>query len=113
MSWQDDTMIEQERADALFNMGEAEWRDTFMEAMEMAKEDQKETLKKAKRVDYNKKYWQEHKEQISAHRKEIYKRDRDKINERNKRWLKNNKEQWNAYLREYRRRKKLDREAQV
>lgn len=29
MSWQDDAMIEQEQADALFDMGEAEWRDTF------------------------------------------------------------------------------------
>lgn len=27
MSWQDDAMIEQEQADALFYMGEAEWRD--------------------------------------------------------------------------------------
>ena len=26
MSWQDDAMIEQERADALEYMGEAEWR---------------------------------------------------------------------------------------
>ena len=26
MSWQDDAMIEQEQADALFYMGEAEWR---------------------------------------------------------------------------------------
>lgn len=31
MSWQDDAMIEQERADALEYMGEAEWRDTFEE----------------------------------------------------------------------------------
>lgn len=29
MSWQDDAMIEQERADALFYMGEAEWRDMY------------------------------------------------------------------------------------
>lgn len=29
MSWQDDAMIEQEQADALFDMGEAEWRDFF------------------------------------------------------------------------------------
>ena len=28
MSWQDDAMIEQERADALKYMGEAEWRET-------------------------------------------------------------------------------------
>lgn len=27
MSWQDDVMIEQERADSLWEMGEAEWRD--------------------------------------------------------------------------------------
>lgn len=27
MSWQDDAMTEQEYADALWNMGEAEWRD--------------------------------------------------------------------------------------
>lgn len=31
MSWQDDAMIEQERADSLYFMGEAEWRDTFEE----------------------------------------------------------------------------------
>ena len=29
MSWQDDAMIEQERADALWTMGEAEWRDLY------------------------------------------------------------------------------------
>ena len=27
MSWQDDAMIEQDAADALFYMGEAEWRE--------------------------------------------------------------------------------------
>lgn len=27
MSWQDDVMAEQEAADALYNMGEAEWRE--------------------------------------------------------------------------------------
>lgn len=27
MSWQDDAMAEQEYADALFEMGEAEWRE--------------------------------------------------------------------------------------
>ena len=29
MSWQDDVMIEQEKADALEYMGEAEWRDMY------------------------------------------------------------------------------------
>ena len=31
MSWQDDTMIEQEEADALAWMGEAEWREMYGE----------------------------------------------------------------------------------
>lgn len=100
MSWQDDAMIEQEAADALYNMGEAEWRDMYKDKSE-----------------HNKKYWHEywdkHKEQILAHRREIYKRDRDKINKRNIQWKKDNKEKWNAYMREYRKRKRLDRKAQV
>lgn len=31
MSWQDDVMIEQEQADALGDMGEAEWRELYGE----------------------------------------------------------------------------------
>lgn len=31
MSWQDDAMAEQEVADALFEMGEAEWRDMYFD----------------------------------------------------------------------------------
>lgn len=109
MSWQDDAMAEQEAADALEYMGEAEWREMYGED----RLDRKLAEDRKKRSEYNARYWAEHKEQISAHRKEVYKRDRDKINERNKRWLKNNREQWNAYLREYRRKKKLDKEKQV
>ena len=29
MSWQDDVMIEQEQAEALYHLGEAEWKDTY------------------------------------------------------------------------------------
>lgn len=29
MSWQDDAMIEQEQKDALFEMGEVEWRELY------------------------------------------------------------------------------------
>jgi len=47
MSWQDDAMAEQDCADALFGMGEAEWRDTFCEAMKRAKEDQDKIIKEA------------------------------------------------------------------
>lgn len=39
MSWQDDAMIEQERADALFGMGEAEWRDLYGDKGEDEDED--------------------------------------------------------------------------
>lgn len=31
MSWQDDIMAEQDQADALNYMGEAEWRDLYMD----------------------------------------------------------------------------------
>ena len=34
MSWEDDAMAEQEEADALFNMGEAEWREMYKEENE-------------------------------------------------------------------------------
>lgn len=34
MSWQDDAMAEQDEADALFYMGEAEWRDMYKEDKE-------------------------------------------------------------------------------
>lgn len=34
MSWQDDAMIEQEQADALWDMGEAEWRDLYKDKEE-------------------------------------------------------------------------------
>lgn len=37
MSWQDDVMIEQERADALNYMGEAEWRDVLVAGRQMGK----------------------------------------------------------------------------
>ena len=34
MSWQDDVMAEQEAADALEYMGEAEWRDLYEEEVD-------------------------------------------------------------------------------
>ena len=34
MSWQDDAMTEQDMADALWTMGEAEWRDMYKEKEE-------------------------------------------------------------------------------
>ena len=37
MSWQDDAMTDQEMANALFNMGEAEWRDMMKDLEDKAK----------------------------------------------------------------------------
>lgn len=55
MSWQDDAMIEQEQADALFNMGEAEWRDIVGSSRQMGKTELvKEKLK----------YYLEHKKDL-------------------------------------------------
>ena len=110
MSWQDDAMIEQEQADALFYMGEAEWRDmyTTYEKVErkVGRPRKSEEHKKQKRREYSAKYWATHREQISEKRKKKYQENRDKILERNKRWLQGNKEKWNEYQREYRKRKK-------
>ena len=56
--------------------------------------------------EYNSRYYAEHKEEISERRKKVYKRDKKKITERNLKWRNNNREHWNAYMREYRRKKK-------
>ena len=57
---------------------------------------------------YNAEYWAKHKEEISAHRKAFYQEHKAEINERNKRWLNANRDKWNAYMREYRKRKKAE-----
>lgn len=108
MSWQDDVMIEQEAADALNYMGEAEWRDMYEEPKKIGRPRKSEEEKKQNRKAYNARYWTAHKEEISERRKKVYKENRDKTLARNKRWLKNNKDQWNAYQREYRKRKKAE-----
>ena len=41
MSWQDDVMVEQEEADALNYMGEAEWRDLYGDKKEEGKKEEK------------------------------------------------------------------------
>ena len=38
MSWQDDAMIEQEEAEAINHMGEAEWRDMYKEEEDAVEE---------------------------------------------------------------------------
>ena len=61
------------------------------------------------RSEYNAKYWAEHKEEISERRKKLYKEHKAEIDERNKRWLNANRDKWNAYMRERRKKAKLDK----
>ena len=97
MSWQDDAMADQDCADALFGMGEAEWRDLFCESMKRAKEDQDKILKKAKRAEYNKKWRDNNKEKMK------------KINRENAaNWRSNNRDKYNEYHREWYRKKKAN-----
>ena len=65
------------------------------------------------RKEYNAKYWAEHKEEISAKRKEYYKEHKEEIDKRNRVWLDANREHWNEYMRKRRAKQKLDKENNV
>lgn len=67
-------------------------------------------ISKEKKKEYNASYWEANKKRISEKRKADYMKNRDKITERNKKWKKDNREQWNAYLREYRTKRKVDKQ---
>lgn len=59
-----------------------------------------------KRREYNAKYWRTHKKEIQSRRREFYKENRERILARNKQYFIENREAWNAYMRNYRKRKK-------
>ena len=84
MSWQDDVMIEQEQADALWYMGEAEWRDMYKD------KEEEEILKRSKRAEYNKRWREKHPEQMK------------KINRENAaNWRAKNRDKYNAYHKDW------------
>ena len=68
---------------------------------------------KKNRSEYNKRYWATHKEEIAEQRKGFYKEHKKEILERNKKWLEENRDRWNAYQREYRAKRKLDKKKKV
>lgn len=82
-----------------------------------------EEEKRATKEAYMKRYRAAHKEDISqynheyskTHRKEIQakRRENPHIAEYQKEWKNKNREKWNAYMREYRKRKKLDNNNEV
>lgn len=56
--------------------------------------------------EYNAKYYQEHKKELSEKKKKAYRENPEKSKELVYKWREKNRERWNAYMRE---RRKLDR----
>lgn len=60
--------------------------------------------------EYMREYWIKNKKRLSIQRSKYYKEHKEEIDERNKVWLENNRDKWNAYMRERRRKAKLDKQ---
>ena len=58
--------------------------------------------------EYMQEYWIKNKKRLSAQRSKYYQEHKEEIDERNKAWLEKNRDKWNAYMREYRKRKKAE-----
>ena len=114
MSWQDDVIIEQERADALEYMGEAEWRDMYDDVSPDYEYDILKTNdpdgKKWKKQLYMSEYHKAHRDKANAARKKWRLAHPNEEKERNtknlQQWREKNREKYNAYQREYHKRKK-------
>lgn len=65
------------------------------------------------RQEYFKKYYEEHKKELSEKKAEYYKRNPEKYKASHARWMQENREKWNAYMRERRRKAKLDSEKDI
>lgn len=63
----------------------------------------REEEKKAKRAEYNRKYWAAHKNEI----KEKRKLTKEHRTEWQRQWFRDNKEKWNEYMRKRRMQNKL------
>lgn len=80
-------------------------------------------MNKEEKAAYMKKYREEHLEEIKANRRYWYRQNKERVKQYNKtyyethgatcqaKWLEKNRDKWNAYMREYRKRKKLERSA--
>ncbi len=53
--------------------------------------------------EYNAKYYQEHKKELSEKKKKAYRENPEKSKELVYKWREKNRERWNAYMRERRR----------
>jgi hypothetical protein len=65
----------------------------------------REEERKAKRAEYNRKYWAEHKDEIREHRKFT----RAKRSAWQREWYEKNRDKWNAYMRERYQSKKVNK----
>lgn len=113
MSRQGKMMIDQEVADALNYMGEAEWRDMYNDQepkRKVGRPRKSEEEKKAAKAAYNKKYWKKWVANMSEEQKA---KRREQTRASHDKWYQEHKEEWSAYMREYRAKKKLDNNKQV
>lgn len=62
---------------------------------------------------YNAEYYKEHRQEIADRKRKHYKENKEKILARNKRWVDANRDKWNAYMRERRKKAKLDKSEEV
>lgn len=60
--------------------------------------------------EYNAKYYQEHKKELSEKKKKAYRENPEKSKELVYKWREKNRERWNAYMRE---RRRVDKEQGV
>ena len=56
--------------------------------------------------EYNAKYYREHKEEILARKKENYRKNSEAYKQRARQRVQRDREGWNAYMREWRRKRK-------
>lgn len=56
--------------------------------------------------EYNARYYQKHKEEIKAKKRELYKANPGKVKNQVRAWRASNREHWNEYMRERRKRLK-------
>ena len=75
----------------------------------MTKEERKAYMKKwhADHAEEERKYREEHREQIRLTNKLYYTRNKERIDERHRKWVENNRERNKAYQREYYHKRKL------
>ena len=110
MSYLGNLMAEQEADDYLMSLGDGERRE-LMEDLEnktkrkVGRPRKSEEEKKANRVKYQKEYWQKWRANLNEEQEN---KRREQTRKSHDKWVSSHKDEWNAYMREYRKRKKAE-----